>query len=92
MIHVTIGKIDLVSDNLISLNNKTVMKIEIPNVSNNIWAFRYDEETQTGEIEYQDSSNNNLQVTSLSQLESEIGCSLQSIKDIHADNWVEPNG
>ena len=83
MIKLILGNPDYISDNVIMIDNKKVDGIEIPMVSNNIWAFSFNETTKKGEIEFQNPRQNNNQfVNSLDELESTIGCTLQSIKDL----------
>ena len=83
MIKVIIGNPEYVTDKTINVDNKSVNGMEIPNVSNNIWAFSFNETTNKGEIEFQNPQQNNNQfVNSLDELETAIGCTLQSIKDV----------
>jgi hypothetical protein len=83
MIKVILGNPDYISDNVIMIDQKMVDEIEIPMVSSTIWAFSFNETTKKGEIEFQNNQQNNNQfVNGLKELESVIGCTLQSIKDL----------
>ena len=91
MIKVIIGNLDFLTDNKIHVDSQILFNTDIPQISNTIWAFSFDEDTNSGEIEFQNpQENNNQTVTSLAELETAIGCSLQSIKDIHSANYVAP--
>ena len=81
-----IGNLEYITDNTIIVDNKSVNGMEIPNVSNTIWAFSFNESTNKGEIEFQNPQQNNNQfVNSLDELETVIDCTLQSLKDVHAE-------
>ena len=91
MIRVIIGNLLLLNDNRLYVDNKLLSNTDIPQISDTIWAFDFDKDTNTGEIEFQNpKENNNQVVSSLSELETAIGCSLQSIEDIHTANYVAP--
>ncbi len=81
-----IGNLEFISDNSIIIDEKQVGGIEISDISDNIWAFSFNESTNKGEIEFQNPQQNNNQfVNSLDELETAIGCTLQSLKDVLAD-------
>ena len=85
-VNISIGNLDILTDNRINIGGKEVCNTDIPQISKTIWAFSFDEDTNTGEIEFQNpQENNNLVVNSLAELESAIGCTLQSIKTVHAE-------
>ena len=87
---VTIGNLNLQTDNCINIDNKFVSNIDIPQIADTIWSFSFDEDTNKGEIEFQNSKeNDNQSIASLAELETSIGCTLQSIKDIHTANYNE---
>tara|TARA_R100000656_G_C3875789_1_gene113232 strand:+ start:88 stop:363 length:276 start_codon:yes stop_codon:yes gene_type:complete len=87
-ITVIIGNLNLLTDNLINIDNKFVNNIDIAQISNTIWSFNFDEDSSIGEIEFQNNQQNNNQiVSSLAELETAIGCTIQSIKDIHTANY-----
>ena len=89
-ITVIIGNLNLLTDNLINIDNKFVNNIDIAQISNTIWSFNFDEDSSIGEIEFQNNQQNNNQiVSSLAELETAIGCTIQSIKDIHTANYNE---
>ena len=91
MIKVIIGNLDFLTDNKIHVDSQILFNTDIPQISKTIWSFNFDDDTNTGEIEFQvDQQKNNQTVDSLAELESAIGCSLQSIKDIHTANYVAP--
>jgi hypothetical protein len=91
MIKIIIGNLDILNDNRISIDGRYVHNTDIPQILDTIWAFNFDEGTNTGEIEFQNpQQNNNQYVNSLAELETTIGCTLQSIKDIHIENYVDP--
>tara|TARA_R100001594_G_scaffold119441_2_gene154884 strand:+ start:734 stop:1057 length:324 start_codon:yes stop_codon:yes gene_type:complete len=86
MIRVSIGNLKDTSDNSINIDGEAILKVNIPKISKTIWAFEFNEETGTGEIEFQNNrENNNLQINNLAELETSIGCKLESIKKIHSD-------
>ena len=86
MIKVIIGNLNYITDNAIIVDNKSVNSMEIPNISNTIWAFSFNESTNEGEIEFQNPQQNNNQfVSSLNELETVIGCTLQSLKDVFTE-------
>ena len=90
MIKVIIGNLLLLNDNRLFVDNKLLRNTDIPQISDRIWAFTFDKDTNTGEIEFQNpQENNNQVVNSLSELETAIGCTLQSIIDIHTLKYVE---
>ena len=86
MIKVIIGNLNHIADNKIIVDNKSVNRMEIPNISNSIWAFSFNESTNEGEIEFQNPQQNNNQfISSLDELETVIGCTLQSLKDVFTE-------
>ena len=86
MIRVSIGNLKDTSDNRINIDGEGILEVDIPQISETIWAFEFDEENGTGEIEFQNNrENNNLEINNLAELETAIGCTLESIKKIHSD-------
>lgn len=83
---VTIGELNLQSDNAIIIDNKAILDVPINQISDEIWWFTFNTENNTGEVEFQGTEKMNKPITSLSELESTIGCSLASVKQIFDDN------
>jgi hypothetical protein len=83
---VTIGNLNLKSDNAIVIDNKAIKDIEINQISKDIWWFTYNTENNSGEVEFQGNEKMNKSINSLSDLQNTIGCSLASIKQIFDDN------